>query len=134
MVVPVAAAIIFSKGKVLIARRASHKHLAGFWEFPGGKIENNETPEMCIKRELEEELKIKVLVKGFLAENEHDFGTFSILLKAYVCVFETGTFTLTDHDAINWVNVEHLSRFNLAPADIPLLKNIMNYSIAHQNL
>lgn len=131
MIVPVAAAIIFFEGSLLIARRAKHKHLAGLWEFPGGKIENGESPEMCIYRELEEELKIEVTVEEFLTEHEHDFGSFHILLKAYICSFVKGELTLTDHDAVEWVRVEQLLEFNLAPADVPLVGAILNYTLAH---
>jgi len=134
MIVPVAAAIIFSDGKVLIARRATHKHLAGLWEFPGGKVEKHESPEMCIARELDEELKIRVTVQDFLTEHEHDFGTFKILLKAYICSFIAGDFTLTDHDAIKWADLDQLADFNLAPADIPLVSAISNYVHMHPYL
>ena len=127
MNIPVAAAILFSGEKILIAKRASHKHLAGYWEFPGGKIENDETPEACICRELKEELNIQVTVNNFLADNEHDFGTFKILLKAYICTFLDGDFSLTDHDEIKWVDAGELNSFNLAPADIPLVQKIIDY-------
>jgi 8-oxo-dGTP diphosphatase len=124
MTIPVAAAIIKRGDLFLITRRASHKHLAGFWEFPGGKIETDETPEVCILRELQEELKIEVEVMSFLAEHVHDYGTIKILLKAYICLFIRGEFTLVDHDAVQWVTKDQLKLYAFAPADLPFLKLI----------
>jgi len=134
MTIPVAAAIIFLEGKILIAKRAPHKHLAGLWEFPGGKIESHETPEMCIRRELKEELNIQVTIKDYLADNEYDFGTFKIQLKAYICLYKAGNPALTDHDEIRWVNIDQLSSFDLAPADIPLVQKLVNYAAKHKQL
>lgn len=79
----VVAAIIKNKDKYLVARRASHKSLPGKWEFPGGKIEKDETPETALKRELLEELGIECLVRGHLITTHHNYPEFSIELAAY---------------------------------------------------
>jgi len=121
MTILVAAGIIHNKGKFLIAKRATHKHLGGFWEFPGGKIEENETPHSCLLRELNEELKIKVKIVRYLGENLHDYGNFTILLKAILCEFIEGEFTLIDHDEIKWVTAHQISDYTMSPADIPFL-------------
>lgn len=126
MTIQVAAAIIYKDGKFLIAKRAHHKHLGGFWEFPGGKIEPGETPENCLLRELDEELKIKVEVIQYLAENTHDYGTLSVVLKAYLCSYLEGEFILTDHDEVKWVRLNELTNYALAPADIPFVKVLEN--------
>lgn len=118
----VTAAIIKKDNKILIARRAANKHLAGYWEFPGGKIEDNETPEICLKRELNEELGIIVNVGNFFMENQHDYGTKIILLQAYLCELISGSIVLRDHDKFEWVVKSDLSNFNFAPADIPFVK------------
>lgn len=118
----VTAAIIKKDNKILIARRAANKHLAGYWEFPGGKIEDNETPEICLKRELNEELGITVNVGNFFMENQHDYGTKIILLQAYLCELISGSIVLRDHDKFEWVVKSDLSNFNFAPADIPFVK------------
>ena len=122
MTIHVAAAIIRKNGKFMIAKRAMYKHMGGFWEFPGGKIEKKETLENCLLRELDEELKIKVKIVRYLGENTHEYETFTILLKAYLCDFIEGEFTLIDHDEIKWVTIIELSNYPLAPADIPFLK------------
>ncbi len=69
----VTAAIIFNRPKILIAKRASHKHLGGLWEFAGGKLEENESAAECLKRELKEELGINVMAGFFFMENKHQY-------------------------------------------------------------
>ena len=122
MAYQVTAAIIRKGAKILIARRAPNKHLAGFWEFPGGKIEEGETPQECLKRELEEELGIVVSVGTFFMENEHHYEDKIILLKAYECDHISGDIILNDHDQIEWVETAEFVNFKFAPADIPFIK------------
>ena len=114
----VTAGIIESGNKILIARRKKGLHLAGFWEFPGGKIEENESPESCLKRELSEELSVNVLVGAFFMDNIHKYGDKTILLKAYRCKIESGDLILKDHDKAEWVAISELSNYSFAPADI----------------
>lgn len=123
--ISVAAAIIFREEQVLIARRATHKHLAGYWEFPGGKIEAGEEPEACLVRELAEELKIIIQVNHHIMDHIHNYGDFTITLKAYSCTFVNGEITLTDHDEVLWVNVNDLPSYQLAPADVPIANMLM---------
>ena len=125
--VTVAAAIIHHDSKILLAKRSSHKFLGGYWEFPGGKIESGETPEICLERELYEELKISVQIEGFLTEQTYDYGDFSVLLKVYICRFISGSFTLNDHDEVKWVDKDDVLSYKLAPADIP----VFNYYLSN---
>jgi 8-oxo-dGTP diphosphatase len=124
--ITVTAALIQKDNKILITRRSPNKHLAGLWEFPGGKLENGETEQECLSRELEEELGIKVKVGEFFMENTHDYGTKSILLKAYFCEQLTGSITLNDHDMIAWVTKKELQNYEFAPADVPFIKALLN--------
>lgn len=119
--VSVAAAIISNGSKVLIAKRPSNKFLGGYWEFPGGKIESGETPEVCLRRELIEELEISVHINRFLTEQIYDYGDFIVCLKVFLCTLDKGKIKLNDHDEIKWVEKHDLLSFNLAPADIPLV-------------
>ncbi len=118
----VTAGIIRKGSKILIARRSPKKHLAGFWEFPGGKIEEDETLEECLSRELKEELGITVNVGEFFMENSHKYGENEILLKAFFCEYVLGDIVLNDHDKINWVEIIELENYQFAPADIPFIK------------
>ncbi len=79
----VTCAIIEKEGKILIARRAIDQKLAGKWEFPGGKIEDGESPEECLKRELEEEFVIQTDVGEFITSNKHHYDHISIELLAF---------------------------------------------------
>lgn len=122
--IQVTAAIIERDNKIFIARRAPHKHLAGFWEFPGGKIEDGETDDQCLIRELREELGIVVSVKGFFLQNEHIYNENTILLKAYTCDFIEGEISLSDHDQFEWVGTTALDNYKFAPADVPIVRAI----------
>ena len=82
-VIEVVAAIIQRDEKYFVARRKTGKHLEGFWEFPGGKIEEGESPENSLQRELQEEFGVTVEVGAFLGENTHDYGSAIIRLRAY---------------------------------------------------
>lgn len=120
--VEVTAGIIRNGGKFLIARRSTHKQLAGFWEFPGGKIEEGETAEASLERELLEELGISVTVGDFFMETEHQYEDKTILLKAYFCNILSGEITLHDHDQIEWVETSEFKNYIFAPADRPFIK------------
>jgi len=99
----VTCAIIENSGQILIARRASDQKLAGKWEFPGGKVEDGESSEECLKRELEEEFRIQAEVGEFIARNKHHYDHISIELLAFHATYVSGSFTLVDHDRIEWV-------------------------------
>lgn len=117
----VTAAIIKKENKILIARRSSSKQLAGFWEFPGGKLESGETDQACLLREIREELNIEIKVGDFFMENKHSYGDKTILLKAFFCEYISGEILLNDHDEILWVENNELNNYTFAPADIPFI-------------
>ena len=123
--IKVAAGVITDNDKVLITRRAPEENLAGGWEFPGGKIEVNETPEDCLARELKEELNIDVSIGKFCAEVTHDYGNININLIAYYCTIIDGTIQISVHDKYKWVKIIDLLKFELLPADILIAKKVM---------
>ncbi len=117
--IEVAAAIIEdTEGRILIARKKEGKPLAGFWEFPGGKIEAGETAAECLVRELQEEMSILIEPYVYFGTNEFDNGNAHIRLIAYRARYVSGTIELVDHDAYAWVEVEGLSGYTIAPADV----------------
>jgi 8-oxo-dGTP diphosphatase len=120
----VTAAVIEKDAKILAARRGRGKHLAGFWEFPGGKLEAGETPEQCLARELAEEFGIESRVGEFIGESVFDYGEKIIRLIAYQVVHLAGEFQLEDHDEIRWLSLNELEDILWAPADIPLLEPV----------
>lgn len=125
-VLPVVAGIIQSGQRILCARKAPGKALAGYWEFPGGKIDPGESAETALARELHEELHIIADVGPYFAENRHDNGVRTILLKAYWVPAFKGQPALTDHDAIEWLRAEELSTLLWAPADRPLVDKLQS--------
>lgn len=123
-VIDVTAAILRKDGKILIAKRGKGKHMEGMWEFPGGKIELSETPEECLKRELEEEFGIVSKINDFLAESVFDYGEKTIKLLAYNADYISGEFKLNAHEEIKWVGINEFNKFVFCPADLPLVKKL----------
>jgi 8-oxo-dGTP diphosphatase len=125
--IEVLAAIIVQENRVLIARRKMGKHLSGFWEFPGGKLEKGENDISCLRREIKEEIAIDIKVTKHFMNNEHSYGEKQILLKSYICeAAPNQEFLLTDHDMIEWVEKNNLLNYKIAPADIPIVQALMN--------
>ena len=116
--------IIYKKEKIFICRRKPEKSLGGYWEFPGGKVEADENPEDALKRELHEELAMQVKVERYFGTSFYDYPEFSIELIAYVCTLHDDHFTLTDHDAFEWVAPADLLKWKLSPADVGLVEMI----------
>lgn len=121
-IIDVTAAVIEKNGRVLAARRAPGKHLAGLWEFPGGKLEEAETPQRCLERELYEEFTIESHVGEFIGESLYDYGNKSVRLLAYMVEHVAGEFRLNDHDEIRWLLHNELYEVEWAPADVPLVE------------
>ena len=122
-VLVVAAALVDSDGRVLIAQRPEGKQLAGLWEFPGGKVEPGETPEIALIRELEEELGI-VVKQACLAPfvfASHTYETFHLLMPLYLIRRWEGEPESKEHKAIKWVRPNDMGQYPMPPADDPLV-------------
>jgi 8-oxo-dGTP diphosphatase len=118
-----AAALVDVDGRVLICKRPHGKHLAGMWEFPGGKVEKGETPEACLIRELYEELDIKV-VQACLAPfafTSHGYDSFHLLMPLYLCRRWDGVVRAKEHEATAWVRPNQMTDYPMPPADAPLV-------------
>ncbi|GEK88663.1 (deoxy)nucleoside triphosphate pyrophosphohydrolase [Alkalibacterium putridalgicola] len=127
----VVGAIIEYNGKILCAQRSSSMTLADLWEFPGGKIEGNETHQEALKREIKEELELDIKVDDQLFEEtiyEYDFGR--VHLAAYRCGYMKGTPYLSEHKAVKWLEVEELKDLQWAPADIPIVEKLMQEGVS----
>ena len=118
--IEVVAAIIKKEDKILIARRKKGKHLEFKWEYPGGKLENNEEENDALKRELKEEFSIEATIGRYLTESFYEYGSVNINLKAYLVESFLDDFKLVDHDKIEWIKIEEIKKYDFAPADIPI--------------
>jgi len=116
----VIAAVISQNEKILIARRKKGKHLELKWEYPGGKLENDENEDDALKRELKEEFSIDASVGRYLVESFYEYGNININLKAYLVESFSGDFKLVDHDMVEWIKIEDIKKYDFAPADIPI--------------
>ena len=117
---PVTAAVLERGGLILLAQR-SRGALAGYWEFPGGKLEEGEAPEVCLRRELREELGIDAAIGVFLISTVHHYPQFSVELQVYRAVIERGEPVAQVHSALVWVPLKELRFYQLAPADWPVV-------------
>ena len=120
--IEVVGAALIDEDRVFAARRGPGKAMAGYWEFPGGKVETDETPEEALARELREELKIDVTVGEFIVTATHEAGTAVIELSTYLCTIIEGVPVLTEHEEFRWLPVSELSDVEWAPADIPTVE------------
>ena len=118
--IEVVAAIIKQEDKILIARRKKGKHLELKWEYPGGKLENDEKEDAALKRELREEFSIEATIGRYLTESFYEYGSVNINLKAYLIESFLGDFKLVDHDKIEWIKIEEIKKYDFAPPDIPI--------------
>lgn len=125
--IKVTAAIICHEDRILCARKAPGRSLAGLWEFPGGKIETGETPEACLARELSEELLMDARIGSLFAVNQHEYEDKIVELAAYWVVDFDGTPALTDHDQIQWLTAAELTDLTWAPADIPFVDKLQQF-------
>ena len=121
----VSAAIIISNHKILIAKRGETKTLPNLWEFPGGKVEENESPEACVVREIQEELKINIKVNRHYKTVQHTYEFGDIKLISFLAEYESGTIELTEHADYTWVDISELHLFEFAPADIPIVSKLL---------
>ena len=122
----VTAGLVFKDGKLLITRRPEGSHLAGYWEFPGGKQEPGETLEACLEREFREELALEVKAVKRLCQIDHDYETKSITLHLFMCDWLSGTPTPLECAELRWVKPEELPGFQLPPPDVQVLPFIQN--------
>jgi (d)CTP diphosphatase len=120
--IDVVAAIIEQDGKILLARRPESGDQAGLWEFPGGKVDANESQPAALARELEEELAIKAVVGDYVASHQREVSGRIIHLHAWHVSEFSGELTALCHSELVWCLPAEAFDYPLAPADIPLLK------------
>ena len=121
----VTAAIMRKNGKILIAKRQIGDAFEGKWEFPGGKIEEGETPEQCLRREIFEEFGIETIIKELLYIVPYTYIEGSILLYAYEVAQSKGDFKLNAHDEVKWAELYNLGKYNFLEADKLIIEKLL---------
>lgn len=127
-IVRVVAAIIIEGNKVFATQRGYGEFKDG-WEFPGGKIEQNETPEEAIVREIKEELNVEIEVLNLLDKVEYDYPNFHLSMDCFVCKIKTGDLILKEHEAAKWLTKDTLHSVEWLPADLELIGKIEEYLV-----
>lgn len=123
--IKVVAALIEKDNKYLIAKRSTGSDdVLGKWEFPGGKVEPNETEEHAIEREINEEFDMNIKAIKFITNNICEYPTKTIDLRLYECKYISGEFHLHDHSEYLYVSKDEIINYDLCPADIPLAEYI----------
>ena len=129
MIIKVVAGLIERDGKFLIAKRATgDESVFGKWEFPGGKVESMEDEFMAIEREIKEEFDLDIRACEFLINNICEYPNKIVDLRLYRCIYIGGKFNLHDHSDYAWIDKDEILNYDLALADIPLAKYVIeNY-------
>ena len=124
----VCAVIKNDKGEIFCCKRGPGRALEGYWEFPGGKVETNETNEETIVREIKEELKTVIKPIKYIGVSNYEYNElekpFSITMYAYECRLIKGELELTEQTEKKWVNIKELIILRFAPADLPIVNMI----------
>lgn len=123
----VAAAIIERNGQVLLARRAANSKYPGHWEFPGGKVENGESLQQCLSRELNEELGIIAIIGTHFCTIGYEYHDGHFKIEAFWTQWEGGTLSLNEHDMVEWVSVDNIESYQLLPADVFIAKMLRRH-------
>lgn len=114
-----------NNGKILVTQRSETMKMPLKWEFPGGKIEENETAEECLQREIREELDVEITIKSKLIASVHEYDDFIVNLIPFVCEIEKGEIRLSEHSDFIWVNKSELKNLDWLEADIPIFKQLL---------
>lgn len=121
----VVAAIIEDNNRILIAQRKGGQ-FNGLWEFPGGKIEPNESKERAIVREIEEEFDVEINIKKYLTMIEHQYDTFYLIMDCFICDIKEGKIELHDHTAYKMIDPNE-KNINWVPADVKVIKAYLSH-------
>lgn len=128
----VVGAVIIDGEKILCAQRGTEKALPGLWEFPGGKIEQGESPQAALQREIQEEMHCEIKIGEQVEHTIHEYDFGIVHLTTFYCTLLQGTPVLTEHMAIEWLKPTELKELEWAPADIPAIEKIARTFVAQR--
>ena len=115
-------AAIIRKGEKVFATQRGYGEWKDWWEFPGGKIEQGESPEEALCREIREELSAEISVERFVCTVEYDYPKFHLTMHCYLCSLQTEALHLNEHEAARWLTSEEMDSVEWLPADREVLK------------
>ena len=124
--IPVAAALIFHQGKLLITQRRPDDHLPNLWEFPGGKVESGETFAACLVREIREELGIQISVGELVEDLTHAYPEKTVRLCFFDCRLISGEAQAIHVQDLRWITREELRHFEFPAADAKLIHRLQS--------
>ena len=123
-VLEVVAAMIFSDDGKVLATQRGYGEMKDGWEFPGGKMEPGETPEVALEREIWEELETRIVVERLVETVEWDYPAFHLTMHCYLCHVESGHLELKEHEAAKWLNRDELESVRWLPADWEIVRKL----------
>ena len=124
-IIEVVGAAIIKEDKVLVMQRSNQMTLPGMWEFPGGKVEANETEQEALIREIKEELSVTINILDYINEASYDYDFGTVQLKVYTAEIISGQIALEEHSDGKWVTADELKNIDWAPVDIPAAKALV---------
>ena len=119
----VSAAIIMKDNKIFVTQRG-YGELKDWWEFPGGKIEEGETPEECLKREIKEELEADINIDKYLCTVEYDYPNFHLKMECFICSLIDGHLELVEAEDAKFITDDQLDNIDFLPADLLVVKEL----------
>jgi 8-oxo-dGTP diphosphatase len=125
----VTCAIIFFDKKILVTQRSEKMKLPLKWEFPGGKLEENESEIDCIKREIKEEINIEIEILEKLSNSIYDYGTFKINLIPFISNYVSGEIILSEHKDYKLLDKSELLNLDWAEADLPIVEEFLKLEL-----
>ena len=117
-------AAVIKEGKRIFATQRGYGEYKDGWEFPGGKIEEGETPKQALKREIMEELDTEIIVGDLIDTIEYDYTNFHLSMDCFWCELVKGDLTLKEHEAAKWLDKDNIDSVEWLPADITLIEKV----------
>ena len=119
----VSAAIIMKDNKIFVTQRG-YGEFKDWWEFPGGKIEEGETPKECLKREIKEELEADINIDKYLCTVEYDYPNFHLKMECFICSLIDGHLELVEAEDAKFITNDQLDSIDFLPADLLVVKEL----------